>query len=149
MLCSRRGDTWDALCPNHQSVSWEGLPQKLYWGVVPDHTTAPEVSCSGAVVWSFCMSSSFKLPIISRFSSGFSAWRQLTSGLRSPTETDEAAGSITRWRFVWFSSNFVHLPRRETLEKRVCHAPHFLHFFNDVTTKGQTGESTVLHNHLF
>ncbi len=59
-----------------------------------------------------------------------SAWRQLTSGLRSPDEADEAAGSITRLRFVWFSSNFVHLPPRKALEKRVYHAPHFLQFFN-------------------
>ncbi len=48
---------------------------------------------------------------------------------RSPDETDEAAGSITRLRFVWFSSNFVHRPPRKALEERVCHAPHFLQFF--------------------
>ncbi len=52
-----------------------------------------------------------------------STWRQLTSDLRSPDEADEAAGSITRLRFVWFSSNFVHLPPRKPLENRVCHAP--------------------------
>jgi hypothetical protein len=39
-----------------------------------------------------------------------SAWRQLTSGLKSSDETDEASGSITRLWFVWFTSNFVHLP---------------------------------------
>ena len=66
-----------------------------------------------------------------------SVWRQLlyqlTSGLRSPDEADEAAGTITRLRFVWFSSNFVHLPPRKTLENRICHASHlrlkFLQFF--------------------
>ena len=33
----------------------------------------------------------------------------LTSDVRSPDEVDEASGSITRLRFVWFTSNFVHL----------------------------------------
>ncbi len=59
-----------------------------------------------------------------------SAWRRLSSGLRSPDEADEAAGSITRLRFVWFSSNFVYRPPLKALEKGVCHAPHFLQFLN-------------------
>jgi hypothetical protein len=59
---------------------------------------------------------------------------RLTSGLRSTDEADEAAGSITRLRFVRFFSNFVHLPPRKPLENRVCHAPLLtaikLHIFN-------------------
>ncbi len=35
-----------------------------------------------------------------------SVWRQLTSGFRSSDEGDEAEGSITHLRFVWFTSNF-------------------------------------------
>ena len=42
----------------------------------------------------------------------------LTSGLRSPDEDDEDAGSITRLRFVLFTSNFVHLPPRKPLRKQ-------------------------------
>ena len=83
-----------------------------------------------------CLKSSVVLgpgPVVRRFlvvtSVLTSAWRQLTSGLRSPDEPDEVTGSITRLRFVWFSSNFVHLPPRQPLENRVCHAPHFLQFF--------------------
>ncbi len=58
-----------------------------------------------------------------------SVWRQLKSGLRSSDEPDEDEGSITRLRFVWFTSNFVHLPPRKPLENRVCHASNFLQFF--------------------
>ena len=47
-----------------------------------------------------------------------SAWRHLTSGLRSPDEPDEVTGSITRLRFVWFTSNFEHLPRRKPSRKQ-------------------------------
>jgi hypothetical protein len=54
---------------------------------------------------------------------------RLTSDLRSPDETDEAAGSITRLRFVGFTSNFVHIPPRKALENRACQASHFLQFF--------------------
>ncbi len=48
------------------------------------------------------------------------------SGLRSSDETDEDEGSITRLRFVWFTSNFVHLHPRKPLENRVCHAYNLL-----------------------
>ena len=48
MFC-HRGDTWDALCPNRQSVSWQGLPQKLYWGVVPDRSVAQVQLCEASV----------------------------------------------------------------------------------------------------
>ena len=62
-----------------------------------------------------------------------SAWRQLMSGLRSSDEADETAGSITRLRLVWFTSNFVHLPPRNPFENRVCHASNFLQIFNPKT----------------
>ncbi len=55
-----------------------------------------------------------------------SGWRQLTSGLRSSDELDESVGSITRLRFVWFTSNFVHLPPHKPLENRICHTSNFL-----------------------
>ncbi len=48
MLCHRI-DTWDALCPNRQSVSWQGLPQKLCWGVVPDRSVAQVQLCEASV----------------------------------------------------------------------------------------------------
>ncbi len=43
---------------------------------------------------------------------------RVTSGLRSPDEDDEDAGSITRLRFVLFTSNFVNLPPRKPLRKQ-------------------------------
>ncbi len=41
--------------------------------------------------------------------SGLVVTSGLTSDVRSPDEVDNAAGSMTRFRFVWFTSNFVHL----------------------------------------
>ncbi len=55
---------------------------------------------------------------------------RLTSGLRSPDEVDEVAGSITRLRFVWFTSNFVDLPPLKLFGRRVCHASQFLQFLS-------------------
>ncbi len=43
---------------------------------------------------------------------------QVTSDLRSSDEVDETAGSITHSRFVWFTSNFVHLPPHKPLVLR-------------------------------
>ncbi len=70
------------------------------------------------------------LVVTSGLTSASSDWRQLTSVLRSSDETDETVGSITRLRFVRFTSNFVHLPPRKPLKNRVCHAFNFLEIFN-------------------
>jgi hypothetical protein len=43
----------------------------------------------------------------------------LTSGTRSPDETDGAAGSVTHSIFVRFTSNFVHLHPLPPLQERV------------------------------
>jgi hypothetical protein len=48
-----------------------------------------------------------------------SDWRQLTSDwLRSPDKVDEAEGSITHLRFVWFPSNFVCPPPHKPPQKQ-------------------------------
>jgi hypothetical protein len=43
----------------------------------------------------------------------------LTSGNRSPDETDGAAGSVTHSIFVRFTSNFVHLHSLPSLQERI------------------------------
>ena len=43
----------------------------------------------------------------------------LTSGRRSPDETDGAAGSVTHSIFVRFTSNFVHLHSLPPLQGRI------------------------------
>ena len=48
MLC-RRIDTWDVLCPNRQSVSWQGLSQKLCFGIVHDRSVAEVQLCEASV----------------------------------------------------------------------------------------------------
>jgi hypothetical protein len=53
----------------------------------------------------------------------------LTSGTRSPDETDGAAGSVTHSIFVRFTSNFVHLHPLPPLKKGSCHGSHSLIFF--------------------
>jgi hypothetical protein len=43
----------------------------------------------------------------------------------------------------------VHLPRREALEKRVCHAPHFLQFFNPrILSDGKPDEKREMMGNL-
>ena len=53
----------------------------------------------------------------------------LTSGSRSPDETDGAAGSVTHSIFVRFTSNFVHLHPLPPLEERVMSRFSLINFF--------------------
>ena len=53
----------------------------------------------------------------------------LTSGTRSPDETDGAAGSVTHSIFVRFTSNFVHLHPLSPLQERVMSRFSLLNFF--------------------
>jgi hypothetical protein len=68
----------------------------------------------------------------------------LTSGSRSPDETDGAAGSVTHSIFVRFTSNFVHLHSLPPLQERVMSRFSLINFFLpkfllDVTSKSLTG----------
>ena len=53
----------------------------------------------------------------------------LTSGSRSPDETDGAAGSVTHSIFVRFTSNFVHLHSLPPLQERVMSRFSLINFF--------------------
>ena len=53
----------------------------------------------------------------------------LTSGSRSPDETDGAAGSVTHSIFVRFTSNFVHLHPLPPLQERVMSRFSLINFF--------------------
>ena len=53
----------------------------------------------------------------------------LTSGSRSPDETDGAAGSVTHSIFVRFTSNFVHLHPLPPLQERVMSRFSLVKFF--------------------
>ncbi len=53
----------------------------------------------------------------------------LTSGSRSPDETDGASGSVTHSIFVRFTSNFVHLHSFPPLQERVMSRFSLINFF--------------------
>jgi hypothetical protein len=53
----------------------------------------------------------------------------LTSGTRSPDETDGAAGSVTHSIFVRFTSIFVHLHPLPPLQERVMSRFSLINFF--------------------
>ncbi len=53
----------------------------------------------------------------------------LTSGNRSPHETDGTAGSVTYSIFVRFTSNFVHLHPLPPLQEKVMSRFSLIHFF--------------------
>ena len=47
------------------------------------------------------------------------------------------------------SANFVHLPPRKALEKRVCHTPHFLQYFNPrILSDGKPDEKREMMGNL-
>ena len=54
----------------------------------------------------------------------------LTSGTRSPDETDGAAGSVTHSIFVRFTSNFVHLHSLPPLQERVMSRLSLINIFS-------------------
>ena len=54
----------------------------------------------------------------------------LTSGSRSPDETDGAAGSVTHSIFVRFTSNFVHLHSLPPLQERVMSRLSLINIFS-------------------
>ena len=53
----------------------------------------------------------------------------LTSGIRSPDETDGVAGSVTPSIFVGFTSNFVNLHPLPPLQERVMSRFSLINFF--------------------
>jgi hypothetical protein len=53
----------------------------------------------------------------------------LTSGTRSPDETDGATGSVTHSIFIRFTSNFVHLHALPPLQERVMSRFSLINFF--------------------
>ena len=53
----------------------------------------------------------------------------LTSGTRSPDETDGTVGSVTHSIFVLFTSNFVHLHPLPPLQERVMSRFSLINFF--------------------
>ncbi len=69
------------------------------------------------------------VPVLVVTSALTSADVSLTSGSRSPDETDGAAGSVTHSIFVRFTSNFVHLHSLPPLQERVTSRFSLINFF--------------------